>query len=82
MYLVNSKELLINGSFIKAGLLEFVEAGTSRLPISGKGKRLFLKIIALVDSLGIRDLVLENVVVVEGFYTNIISEARLRSIGI
>jgi hypothetical protein len=81
-HLVNDKSLLIPGSFVQTHSGRTIEAGTSSLPIKGEGKRIFRGAFNGANGPGTVDLTLENVVVVEGFHTNIISEARLRSVGI
>jgi len=53
-----------------------IEYGTSRLPIVSHGTR----VLKGVFDQGKRDLVLNNVAVIEGFYTNIVSEYKLRSL--
>jgi hypothetical protein len=79
LHLVNSKELLVEGSFQKSTRLETVEAGTQAFPISGKGTRMIKGLINGPRGARTEDLTLHNVVVVEGFHVNIISEARLRT---
>jgi hypothetical protein len=76
---VNDKIKLEPGSFIRttsSGVT--IEYGTSRLPIVGHGTRVLKK----VFDQGKRDLVLNNVAVIKGFYTNIVSEYKLRSSGV
>ena len=77
IHLVNDKSLLDPGSFVKANGPEHVEAGTSSLPILGRGTRTFKGIINGAHGEAAKDLVLKDVAVVEGFHVNIISEARL-----
>ena len=45
MHLVNSKELIDSGTFIKAKFDDFVEAGTSVILIIGRGTRIIRNII-------------------------------------
>jgi hypothetical protein len=76
-HLVNSVDLLEPGSFVRSPGLQTVEAGTQAFPILGKGKRRFKNILNGNHGEQSEDLVLNDVVVVEGFHVNIISEARL-----
>jgi hypothetical protein len=77
MHLVNSKELLMLGSFTKAAYNECVEAGSFSLPILGHSKRVIKKVLNSVASPNSEDLTLSDIIVVKGFYVNIVSEARL-----
>jgi hypothetical protein len=80
MHLVNSKELLVLRSFTKAVYNKCVEAGSFSLPILGHGKRVIKKVLNSVASPNSEDLTLSDVIVVKGFYVNIISEARLNKV--
>ena len=82
MYLVNSKELLELGSFTKAAYNEYVEAGSSSLPILGRGKRVIKKVLNSIAGLNSKDLTLSDIIVVKGFYINIVSKARLNKAGV
>ena len=76
---VNDKIKLELGSFIRiinSGVI--IEYGTSRLLIVSHGTRVLKR----VFNQGKRDLVLNNVAVIEGFHTNIVSEYKLRSSGV
>ena len=75
--LVNDKKLLVPSSFVKSTSDEYVEAGTSRIPILGRGKRLLSKVLEGLDGARTTDLVLNDVAIIKGFYVNIISKARL-----
>jgi hypothetical protein len=81
-HLVNSAELLVPGSFRPTDGSETIEAGTQALPISGRGARLFKNVLHGKGGKNTEDLLLKDVVVVEGFYVNIISEARLNEKGL
>jgi hypothetical protein len=77
--LINDKTKLELELFIKASSLSaIVECGTQRLLIIGHGTR----VLRGVFNQGKRDLILNNVAVVKGFYTNIVLEYKLRSLGI
>jgi hypothetical protein len=79
---VNSKDLLEPRLFIKATINEYVKAGSSSLLILGRGTRVIRNTLSRVSGLVTVDLTLKDIVVVEGFYVNIISEARLRVLGV
>ena len=81
-HLVNSKEMLEPRTFVKAALNECVDAGTQSLPILGRGTRVLRNILYRSRGRRIEDLQLSDVVVVEGFHVNIVSEARLRDAGV
>jgi hypothetical protein len=82
MHLVNSKDLLKLGSFIKALFNKCVEAGSSSLPIFGRGIKVIKKAINGAASPNIEDLRLFDVIIIKGFYINIVSEACLNKIGV
>jgi hypothetical protein len=77
MHLVNSKELIGPGTFVKTKINDYVEAGTTVIPITGRGTCIIRNIINGDQGPRTQDLILYNVVVVEGFYVNIVSKARL-----
>lgn len=82
VHLVNDFNLLVPGSYVKSTESECVDAGTTSFPISGRGKRVLQNIINGERGPRTENLELENVVVVEGFHVNIVSEARLRDSGV
>ena len=75
--LVNNYLLLKLGSFVKAKPDKYVEAGTSSLMITGHRKQVLKNVLDRARGLNTKDLVLSNVVVVEGFHVNIVLEACL-----
>jgi hypothetical protein len=77
IYLINSKKLLELRSFTKVAYNKYVEAGSFSLLILRRGKRVIKKALNSIASLNLKDLTLLNIIVVKGFYINIISEARL-----
>jgi hypothetical protein len=77
IYLVNSKELLKLRSFIKIAYNKCVEAGSFSLPILRHSKRVIKKVLNSIASPNSEDLTLTNIIIIKGFYINIISEARL-----
>ncbi|KAI1097625.1 hypothetical protein F4804DRAFT_159053 [Jackrogersella minutella] len=79
LHLVNHEKYLVKGSFELATDGEMIQAGSSSFPIKGKGTRLIPKAFRGKDGYHTGDLTLQDVVVVEGFHVNIVSEALLRS---
>ena len=82
IHLVNYKERLSPRSFIKARSDEYIDASSLSLPILGRGTRVIKDYLNRERGLGTEDLTLYDIVVVEGFYINIVSEARLYVAGI
>jgi hypothetical protein len=77
--LVNNKTKLKSRSFVKAsGLGATIKYGTQRLLIVGHETH----ILRGVFNQGKRDLILNNIAIIKGFYTNIILEYKLRSLEI
>ena len=74
-HLVNSKELLKLKSFTKVAYNECVKAGSFSLLILGHGKRVIKKALNSAISLNLKDLTLLDIIIVKGFYINIISKA-------
>jgi hypothetical protein len=77
IHLVNNKDLLELRSFIKVITNKSVKVGLFTLLILGHGTRIIKRI--LNSALGpiITDLILKNVIIIKGFYMNIILEAYL-----
>ncbi len=82
VYLVNSKEMLIPGLFRKLGVADFVDTGTQSILIISRGLRLIKNYLVGEKGPNTQDLVLLNIVVIEGFYINIMSEALLLKAGL
>jgi hypothetical protein len=80
-YLVNNKERLDKGSFVKLPVELVVEARTSVLLITRCGTRTFKGLFNRRDGKRV-NLVLRNVAVVKGFHVNIVSEALLFEKGV
>jgi hypothetical protein len=80
MHLINSKDLLELGSFVKALFNKYIEARSSSLLILGRGTKVIKKAINKAAGPNIKDLRLSNIIVIKGFYINIISEACLNKI--
>jgi hypothetical protein len=75
IYLVNSKELLKLKSFTKAAYNKCVEADSSSLLILEYSKRVIKKALNSIASLNSENLILLDIIIIKGFYINIISEA-------
>ncbi len=82
VYLVNSKEMLVPGLFRKLGAADFVDTGTQSILIISRGLQVIKNYLAGEKGPNTQDLVLSNVVVIEGFYVNIVSEALLLKAGL
>jgi hypothetical protein len=80
IYLVNSKDLLKLESFIKALFNKCIKAGSSSLLILRYSIKVIKKAINKAISPNIKDLHLFNIIIIKGFYINIVSEARLNKI--
>jgi len=77
MHLINSKKLFKLKSFIKVAYNKCIEAGSFSFPILRYSKRVIKKVLNSVASLNLKDLTLSDIIIIKGFYINIISEARL-----
>jgi len=80
-YLVNNKERLDKGSFVKLLVELVIKARTFILLISRHGTRTFKGLFNKRDGKRV-NLMLRNVVIVKGFYINIVSEAFLFEKGV
>jgi hypothetical protein len=80
-YLVNNKERLNKGSFVKLLIELVIKAKTSMLLITRHGTRTFKGLFNKRDSKRV-NLVLRDVVIVKGFYINIVLEALLFEKGV
>jgi hypothetical protein len=81
MYLVNNKERLDKGNFVKLPVELVVEARTFILLITRRGTRTFKGLFNKRDGKRV-NLMLRDVVVVKGFYVNIVSKALLFEKGV
>jgi hypothetical protein len=81
MYLVNNKERLDKGNFVKLLVELVIKARTFILLITRRGTRTFKGLFNKKDSKRV-NLVLRDVVVVKGFYINIVSKALLFEKGV
>jgi hypothetical protein len=72
--------LLELGSFIKALFNKCIEAGSSSLLILGYSIKVIKKAINKALSPNIKDLYLFDIIIIKGFYINIVFEAYLNKI--
>jgi hypothetical protein len=77
IYLVNNKDLLKPGLFVKAFYNKYIEAGSSSFLILRYSIKVIKKALNGTNSLSLANLVLNNIIIIKGFYINIILEARL-----
>jgi RAB protein geranylgeranyltransferase component A len=75
MHLINNKELLELKSFIKVAYNKCVEAGSLNFPILRHSKRVIKKVLNSVASLSSEDLTLSDIIIIKGFYINIVFKA-------
>jgi hypothetical protein len=68
------------GSFIKVAYNKCVEAGSFSLLILRYSKKVIKKVLNSVASLNLEDLTLSDIIIVKGFYINIVSKARLNKV--
>jgi hypothetical protein len=80
-YLVNNKERLNKGSFVKLLIELVIKAKTSMLLITRHGTRTFKGLFNKRDSKRV-NLVLRDIVIVKGFYINIVLKALLFEKGV
>ena len=77
MNLVNSKDLLKPKLFIKVAINKYIKTRLSSLLILGQGTYMIKRVLDSTSGLVTIDLILKDIVIIEGFYINIISEAYL-----
>jgi hypothetical protein len=80
IYLVNSKELLKLKSFIKASYNKCVKASFLSFSILRYSKKVIKKALNSIASLNLKDLTLSDIIVIKGFYINIVFKARLNKV--
>jgi hypothetical protein len=80
IYLINSKELLKVKSFIKVAYNKCIEANSFSFPILRYNKRVIKKVLNSIASSNLEDLTLLDIIIIKGFYINIISKARLNKV--
>jgi hypothetical protein len=62
-------------SFTKVAYNKYIEANSFSLLILRCNKRVIKKVLNSIASLNSKDLTLLNIIIIKGFYINIISEA-------
>jgi hypothetical protein len=67
-------------SFIKALFNKYIKAGSSSLLILGRGTKVIKKAINGATGSNIKDLHLSDVIIIKGFYINIVFKACLNKI--
>ena len=67
-------------SFVKALFNKYIKAKSSSLLILGYSIKVIKKAINKAISLNIKDLRLSDIIIIKGFYINIVSEAYLNKI--
>ncbi|KAK6592633.1 reverse transcriptase domain protein [Botrytis cinerea] len=82
MHLVNDISLLDGQEYTPSPSSDYVESGTTRIPIIGRGTRTIKGITTRPDSEPNGDLILSNVAYIPGFHVNIVSETKLREAGL
>jgi len=75
MYIVNSKDLFELSSIRKVLLKDRIEIRITFTPIYFRRRRVFRNLMNRLRGKGTKDLILEDVTLIEGFYTNIVLEA-------
>ena len=75
IYLVNNKDLLEPSIFIKVIINKSIKVGLSTLLIIKRGIYIIKRALNSELRLIIIDLILEDIIIIKGFYINIISEA-------
>ena len=77
IYLINSKNLINSGIFIKAKINNYIEVEITSLLIIKYSTYIIKNIINRPIELYIKNLILYNIIIIKEFYINIISEAYL-----
>jgi hypothetical protein len=80
--LVNKILKLKLGTFVKIIKTKIVESSSSNLPILSYKTYILRGILNRVNNSSKRDLILNNIAIVKGFYTNIVSKAKLLLAGV
>jgi hypothetical protein len=69
--LVNNKDLLELGLFVKASYNKCIEARSSSFLILGYSTKVIRKALNSTSSFSLANLILNNVIIIKGFYINI-----------
>ena len=82
IYLVNNKDLFVPSTFVLFKNNNIVQVSSFFFPILRHRERILKKVLNSLNSKNIIDLKLKNIVIVKGFYINIILIVLLRAISI
>jgi hypothetical protein len=77
IYLVNNKDLLKLGLFVKVSYNKCIKAKSLSLLILGYSIKAIKRALNSTNSPSLANLILNNIIIIKGFYINIILEARL-----
>ena len=75
IYLVNNKDLLELRLFVKASYNKCIKARSSSLLILGYSIKVIKRALNSTNSFSLANLVLSNIIIIKGFYINIILKA-------
>jgi len=75
IHLINNKDLLKLRLFIKASYNKCIKAGFLSLLILEYSIKIIKRALNSINSLSLANLVLNNIIIIKGFYINIILEA-------
>ena len=82
MHLVNNKDLLIFSTFVLFKNNDIVQVSSFFLPILKRRERVLKKVLNSLNNKNTMDLKLKNIVIIKGFYINIILIVLLRATSI
>ena len=82
MHLVNNKDLFVPSTFVLFKDNNIVQVGSFSLPILRRRERVLKKVLNSLNGKNIVDLKLKNIVIVKGFYINIMLMVLLHAISI
>ena len=82
LYIVNNKDLFKLGTFYKASDSNIVYIGTTLFPINRYSRCIIYKVLDSKNGSNTKDLILEDIALIEGFYINIILETYFGKAGI
>jgi hypothetical protein len=75
IHLVNNKNLLKLGLFVKASYNKYIKAESSSLLILRRSIKVIRKTLNGTSSFSLANLVLNDIIIIKGFYINIILKA-------
>ena len=77
IHLIHNKDLLKLGLFVKASYNKYIKAKSLSLLILKYSIKVIKKTLNSTNSFSLANLVLNNIIIIKGFYINIILKARL-----